>query len=232
MEGTTVSRIAIGFALALISLTAYAEDVIEFPEEQLSQESVYPVFDQPEAVKERNVQFTNKKEVSLGLGSTLNDPFFNTYPIELSGYYHFNEYHAAGIVGAYGFSMKNGYVSQIDAQFVGTNRVDFETAPKINWYVLGEYEFTPYYGKISLSKLNVINLTLSLTAGAGTMSLGTDSSVVMSFGMNQRLFFNKRFGIKPELRALMYQQNDVVLTTPEKKGVLNFVIGLAALYLF
>lgn len=76
--------------IGLTSLNANAE-VIRFPEDELAAESVLPVFDHPEAVKNRNV--VTKKKIELGsyLGYNLTEPFFNPLNLGVSATYHLSE---------------------------------------------------------------------------------------------------------------------------------------------
>jgi outer membrane beta-barrel protein len=206
-------------------------DAVRFPEEELSQESVLPKFDQPEAVKKRVVPFTGRFEVEGFLGFSLSDPFYNSYPVGGALSYHLNEFHSVGFRGAFAISSQAGYVSQIQS-LPGGSSIPFDQASAIKYYTLGEYEFTPYYGKISLTKQTVMNLTISGMLFGGFIGMGTESSVTFGMGLNERFFFSRNLGIKADLRAMFYQQTDVVLQPPAKKNMINLFLTIGVVYLF
>ncbi len=224
------------FLLALVlTISGIAKaETIKFKEEELARESVLPVFDQPEAVKRKLVPFSGRVELEAYVGATLNDPFFNTYPLGGGVSYHLNEFHALGIVGAYHITQQSQYVAQIQT-LPGGSTIPFNASPVLQYFAFGEYEFTPYYGKISLTKQGVMNMTISGTLGAGfvglTSAAGSDSGFGFSGGLNQRLFFTRNFGIKADLKAFFYQQNDIVQVTPSKKLFTNLMVTLGVVYL-
>lgn len=220
-------------ALSLWMAAASAE-TIQFPEEELSQESVLPVFDQPQAVKKRLVPFTDRIELEGSLGASLNDPFFNSYLLGLGGHYHLSEIHSFGLSGAYFMSSQSSYVGQISSQVDPTRLINFNNAPSPQFYFLADYEFTPYYGKISLTKQTVMNLTISGSAGVGVVSTtsaaGNDSSMGFSLGLNERFFFTRNLGIKVDLKTLFYQETDVIATTATRQNVINLMVSLGMVY--
>jgi len=212
-------------------------EVVEFPEEELARESVSPVFDQPEAVKKRLIRTAGRMEMGTFTGVTLNDPFFSSYPLGINLYYHFNEFHSAGIVGAYAVSIQTQYVTQIKEETEApgapaNKKIPFDDAPAPKYYVLGQYEFTAYYGKISFTKQTISNISLGFTAGVGTINLGTDSSVLTAFGLNQRLYITRRISLRADLQAFLYQAKDVVLITPDKKNIITFLVTGGVQFLF
>lgn len=221
--------------ICLFSISLHAEtDVIKFSEQELPRESVLPVFDNPEAVKSRHVPFSNRVELGIFGGATVNDPFYNTFPIGGSVAYHFNDLHAFAIVGSYHIQQQTQYVPQIQALNGGAG-IPFTASSSPQMMVMGEYEFTPYYGKISITKQGTMNLSISMTASGGfisqTSSLETDNGFGFGLGLNQRLFFTRNFGLKIDGKAIFYNQYDVVPQTPQKKLFTNIWIGLGLIYL-
>lgn len=217
------------FVFALPSLAA---EKVEISRDELSRESVTPVFDTPEAVKRRYVSLRKKIEVGIMGGATLNDPFFDNYPLGISAVYHMSETHGFAVNGFFYISSQASVVEQIKNETQAGDSIPFEDAPYPTLMLLAQYEFTPYYGKISFTKQQVNNIWLSFTAGAGSLTLNNDSSLVLAFGMNQRLFLTKRIAFKADLQALFYQQEDIVLRTPEKKNVQAFQLMVGASYVF
>jgi len=219
-------------ALFVLSGLAKADDVVEFPESELARESVLPVFDQPEAVKRRFVPTDGRIEISGFAGTSLNDAFLYNYPFGGEVQYHLSEIHAVGLM-VEGFATSNtGYVSQIQQQVTGGNVIPFAQNPAPTFATLGEYEFTPYYGKISLSKQNVVNLNISATGRVGMVNLSAGgSSFTAGLGINERFFLTRNFGLKLDLSTLFYTKPDVLSKSSGTTTVTELFITLGAVWL-
>ncbi len=216
-----------------LSVNSKAE-VIEFPEEELARESVTPIFDNPEAVKKRLSPMKSRFELGGFSGATLNDPWFNSYPLGFTAHYHFSEMHGVGLMGAFFVSGRTNYVGQLQSTVATGNEIPFDRAPSPKFLGLLEYEFTPYYGKISITKQRIMNLTIAGLAGVGLMGVSSnvksDSSAAFSLGLSQRFFFTRNFGLKADIRTLFYQQEDVVLRVVEKTNFVNVLLTVGAVY--
>lgn len=215
-------------SLILAFGTLATADDIQLPDEALSQESVYPVFEDGQAVKDRLIKKTSRLEANLDFGTFLRDPFYSVYPLSVGALYHLNETHAIGVEGAFALTSQKQQATDIQAQ----TRLSLTNAPQPSYYGFLKYELTPYYGKISVTKDKNYNLDLSVFAGAGYMGLKSEGSVAFTAGINQRFYFSNRFAIKPELRALIYQQNDPVFVTPTKTSIINLMASLGVIFLF
>lgn len=175
---------------------------IQFPEEELARESVYPVFDNPEAVKRRNVETAGRFELGLGGGWSVNDALYD--PLTFGGMltYHFDEVHAAQFYGTIFSSGPSQYVAGLEERGQIKN---LENAPRTKSLMLLNYQITPYYGKISLTKQAVLNLSIYGTAGAGFVDVNGENIFAWSLGLGQKLYFSKNWGLRADLRAVTYQ---------------------------
>jgi outer membrane beta-barrel protein len=232
---TPMGRILLGlFVGAALGFGMLAKaDVVEFSDEELSRESVLPVFDQPEAVKKRVVPTYQRIEAAAYLGLSLNDAFINTVPVGVDVEYHLTEIHALGLNAAYFITSASSYVTQIQQQVPGAVLIPFANNPAPQFMLLGEYEFTPFYGKISVTKQGVANLNIGGTIRAGMLfSTPTESSPVIGIGLNQRFFITRNFGLKLDLQALLYQKTDIIAIPASKNLVTNIMMSLGALWYF
>lgn len=223
------------FLVALFALSglAKADDVVQFPESELARESVLPVFDQPEAVKKRFVPTDGRIEIGGFLGTSLNDAFLYNYPLGIEAQYHLNEISALGLMVEAFASTNTSYVGQLQNQVNGAGqKIPFAQNPQANFAALAEYEFTPYYGKISLSKQNVLNLNISATARAGMLNLSVGgSSIAAGLGLNERFFLTRNFGIKLDLSALLYTKPDILGVANATTTVTELFFTLGAVWL-
>ncbi len=193
------------FLLSSILVLNAQAVTIEFPEEELARESVLPIFDNAIAVKSRLVPTAKRFELGLSTGLGMNEPFFST--LRYGGHvgYHFNETHAVVLMGQlYGDGLNNNGDTLANTVFVGERlRMDF--APQTTYHFLANYQITPYYGKISVFKDFVMNLSLYGLLGLGMMDIGGEATPVFNAGIGQKFYVTKNWGIRADLGLMAYQ---------------------------
>ena len=194
--------VSFGGFLCLFGQLANAVE-IQFSEDELARESVVPVFDNPEAVKLRNVGTKNRFEFGLYGGWTLNDALFSPLTGGGSISYNFTEVHAAQVQAGIFSTSPSQYVSDIEGSSRG-NVKNLANSPAPKLLMMANYQITPYYGKVSITKQNVMNLSLFGTLGVGTIQIGDSSSLVFGLGLGQKLYLGKNWGLRADLKALFY----------------------------
>lgn len=207
----------LALAMLLSPRPVFAEtrkQVIEFPEEELASESVLPVFDKPEAVKSRIVNTAHRLELGIVGSYSLTEPFFN--PLAFGGMvtYHFNEISGINIFGQAYMSGISSYAKQLDPIPTSDGSpgayAHLEYAPAPKYLLLANYQYTGFYGKISLTKDYVMNLHLYGLAGIGAMGVGDSTAPVGSIGIGQKFYFGPNFAFRFDLRGLLYNGPDVL----------------------
>jgi outer membrane beta-barrel protein len=206
--------------LALLSTYSHLgfADEIEFPEEELARESTLPVFDKQRAVLNRTVVTEKHFELGVGGGLEMNEPYYNDYMFQAMGTYNFTERSAVNILGLmwmdglsdYGEQLKKGRVS-------GPNifpAFDASKAPHPKFGLFANYEFIAYYGKISISKQSVMNLNTFAVAGLGYINLDSTNAIGLNLGVGQNFFLTKNFGLRADLRWLIFQGPDPTSVRP------------------
>lgn len=188
------------FVLSISSL-AKAADSVEVPLDELAQESVYPVFDHPQSVKSRNVTTKSRIDVGLFGGYALTEPIYDTAKFGVAANYHFSELHSLGVV----FSQNSSGLSKDAQGLKDSHNLDFNRAPKPKNTVLLDYNFKPYYGKLSLTKSAVINTTIYASGAAGMVAYENKSYPAVAVGMGERFYFNKSLSLKTDLRLFVHQ---------------------------
>jgi outer membrane beta-barrel protein len=190
----------------LISFSAMAV-TIEFPEEELARESVLPVFDNTVAVKSRLVPTEGRFEFGLALGLALNEPFFNTTRFGGHLAYHFTETHGVLLNGQFymdGLGDNGQSLANTNFNNAGTFiRMNF--APQPQYHFFANYQITPYYGKISVFKDFVMNLSLYGMLGLGMVDVGGETTPAFNIGIGQKFYFSKRWGIRADLGLMAYE---------------------------
>lgn len=185
-------------------------DTIEFPEEELATETVLPVFEKVRSVLNRNVETAKRIEIGGGVGLALNEPFYN--PLNFSGNvtYHLTNQHAFNANAHFFMGGTTDYADQLK-RGEGLNAgqsFDPSEAPEPKFMVFGNYQFTAYYGKLSVSKQSVMNLTLFGLAGVGVVQTGGISNLGVNVGFGQNFYFTPQLAARFDLKLVMYNGPD------------------------
>lgn len=171
-----------------------------FPEEELAKESVLPVFDVPTMVRNRNVTVDGRFEIGGFGGWVTDEPIYNQTIVGGIATYHFNEVHGLNVfygqyikgVGKYADGLKNA---------VG---LDFSKTFAPESYVVGNYQLTGYYGKISLLKNWNASIHLYGLLGVGAVMYQGVSEFALDYGIGQRIYFTKNFALRFDYRFMRY----------------------------
>jgi outer membrane beta-barrel protein len=232
--------------LLLASYSAWGAEDIEVPEEELARETTLPVFDKRRAVLNRLVLTEKKMEFGGGVGLEMNEPFYNDYMFNFQGTYNFTETSSVNVLGLFWMDGLSDYGEQLKAGVDKpgtTNDVapfDAAKAPHPVWGLFANYQFIAYYGKISISKLGVMNLNLFGLAGLGYINMDSANAFGLNLGMGQNFFFTKNFGLRFDIRWLIFQGPDATSralgvsdnpTTFDDRIFYNGQMGLNAIFI-
>ena len=193
---------------------AASTQVIEFPKDELASESVLPIFDRPEATKQRLVSTAKRLEIGAFGTYAMTEAFYN--PLSFGGMvtYHLDETHGINLMGSYNLAGVTSYAEQLnpirDQNGNPTSFANLQYAPAPKYIALASYQFTAFYGKISLSKDHVMNLHLYGLAGLGMMGIGDSSFPVASAGIGQKFYLGRQFALRFDMRGVIYSGPDVV----------------------
>ncbi len=189
------------FLVGLISLCAHAEDNVNVPADELTQETVYPIFDNPVSVKNRNIQDSGVLDLGVFGGLAITEPISNTTKIGIDANYHFNETHSFGILYA-----KNSTGLSKDAQGLKSDfGLDFGRAPFPEYTLMGDYNFKAFYGKLSVTKDGVINTSIYGSLAGGVVKYVHKSYPALAVGVGERFYFGHHWSLKVDLRLYAHQ---------------------------
>lgn len=205
-----MGRFFLFFLICLFSFGLEAKQVIEFPEDELPRESVLPTFQDELMIKNRRVPLARRFQMDAGLTIFPKEPFYPcceevSYHASLG--YHLNETH--------GFSMRAIFLKQglgkygralSSEEYRGSVDFDPEHAPQPKQIFTIQYEPTIYYGKISLLKNFVMNLSLYGLFGSGVVYYG-EKEMFPHFimGLGKKFYFTKNFGLRFDLTYWSYR---------------------------
>lgn len=205
-------------ALLFVSITQVTQaKKIRLADDELSQEAVMPVFDEKTVIKNRRV--SHKKRIELGFygGNVLSEAIYDPMTFGASVAYHFDNTHGLFInFGFYqdklsgnGERLKNGDVFEVAG---ATQYFDASRAPQKEFMLAGHYQYSAYYGKVSLTKESVMNLSLYGLLGGGVYSIGGEISPMVNVGIGQRFYFTKNVAFRLDLLLSSYYGPDITST--------------------
>lgn len=178
-------------------------DVVKFPEEELATESVLPKFDFPDSVRNRNVITANKFEMGAYLGWNTTEPILNQGKYGLNVGYHWSE--TSSLILNYTLylpGLNTTYTDGLDQ----TYNLDFGRSPKIKSSSYLNYEWKIYYGKISVTKQGVINVSVYPILGAGMTAYEHKNYFGVNGGIGQKFYFTKSFALRADIKMQIAQQ--------------------------
>lgn len=204
-----LKTISLLILLNFVSLKAWSEQ-IKFPQEELATESVLPVFDQPQAVKNRLVSLAGRFEIGAGMSYDLVEPFFTPYGFNGQASYNFNETHGISLFYANYLQGTTSYVNQLNNIPNTSSKFNLQYAPPPKFMFIADYQYTAFYGKMSFAKDFVMNLSLYGLLGAGTIQIGDSSNPLVNIGLGQKFYFSPHHAIRFDLRFNYYNGPNVV----------------------
>ena len=191
---------ALPLVVLLTSTEVFAEDV-EVPADELAQESVYPVFDNPVSLKNRNVKDSRTFDVGFFGGLALTEPIYNTTKFGVAANYHFSETHSLGILYA-----KNSNGLSRDGQGLKDDfGLDFGRAPAPDYSLMGDYNYKLFYGKLSITKHGVMNTSIYTSAAFGMIKYVHKSYPALAVGIGEKFYFTNHLSLKVDLRLYAHQ---------------------------
>ena len=75
-------------------------------------------------------------------------------------------------------------------------------------YYLAQYQFTGFYGKLSLAKENSVNVHIFGLLGAGFTDFGGRQELTTDFGFGHKFYINNKTVVCVEMRYMRYNGTD------------------------
>ena len=182
-------------AMMTLSFHAMAADV-DVPEDELAQETVYPIFDNPVSLKNRNVRDFKTMDVGIFGGLALKEPIQSTTKIGFTASYHFSEVHSLG----FSYAKNNTGLSR-DAQGLKDDfGLDYSRAPSLDYTLMADYNFKLFYGKLSITKNTVMNTSVYFSGSGGIVKFSHKSYPAVALGVGEKFYFDNHWALKLDLK--------------------------------
>ena len=190
----------------LYPLTGEAAKV-RFSKEELAKESVLPVFDPMHLVLGRNVTLSKRLEVGVSLSFGLDEPFY--FPVYATGLlaFYMTETHGVSLTGTWFPPLKERFllIEPDGMELKNKFNIDVWNNPYPQMMGFLNYQYTPFYGKISIAKTIVTNLSIYGFAGPGIVMFN-ESTVTPAgnMGLGLKIYFNRWLALRGGLRFYGY----------------------------
>ena len=219
----------------LVSWSFFAHSAtIKFPETELPSEYALPYFKKQRAVLNRNVSLARRMVFSSSYVLRTDEPFFYPHSFQGSIAFYWSESHGIGVstlffpffvsnnrllLGQAGRTLREkGTEVRISGQKSEEGSLfDFSKAPAPFVGFFMNYYFSPFYGKLSLSKTLAFNFSLYSVLGLGVINFKQYNTVrpllIMPagyIGLGQRFYFNRWLALNGGADFLMYKGFNVV----------------------
>lgn len=180
---------------------AFAEANVNVPTDELTQETVYPVFDNPTSVKNRNIKDSKVVDIGVFGGLAITEPISNNNKFGVAINYHFNETHSFGVLWA-----KNSTGLSQDAKGLKDDfGLDFMRAPYPEYTLMGDYNYKAFYGKLSVTKNGVVNTSIYGSLAGGMVKYIHKSYPALAVGIGERFYFGSHWSLKVDFRVYAHQ---------------------------
>ena len=211
------------FFLFVFSISTSAK-VIQFPDQELASEYVFPVFKKTRAVLNRKITLSKRFEIRFSGAFRTDEPLYNPFSALASLSFYWSEFHGIGVSGLFffpGYSKMGEGLKTAGIKTKKTEEVkyyfDAGLAPHPLMGVFLNYQFSPLYGKISITKKAVLSFALYTFFGAGALGLKHGDEPLhmipaIHFGLGQRFYFNRYFALDGGLDMLLYRGPNPVLS--------------------
>lgn len=196
-------------------------EVIRFADDELAQETVLPLFDPVRATQNRNVITAKKFELGIFAGANFTEPILNQSKFGLNLGYNTSEDRAINVnFSSWVQGLNTQYTDGIKEEADGTNpfstQYDFNRSPKLKYSLFVDYEWKLFYGKISITKGGVTNLTLYPFAGIGVNVFQHKALPGIEGGIGQKYYFGKSVALRIDFKLQVAQ-----MTSPFASGALR-----------
>jgi len=174
---------------------------------------------------------------------SLNDAFYQKLGGGLSFGYHFSDAFALHLIVTYSLNLGTSNATYHPTSGEGEASIPY--AGKRNILASVDFSWAPVYGKISVAGEWILHFDTYLLAGLGMIGGDIQKDVASTktslnpgfgadFGLGFRLFFNRTFALRAELRDYMIFSDKVSVNGKARSDVQNqllFNLGLSIFFL-
>ena len=189
----------------------------------------------------RGIQWrTQRSEISVVIGPTVEDPYFKNLVFSLGYNYHITNWLAVGLNAGYTLPIKTKLAKEIEAERTSPGNSFSIPATYLGFVGDLHMEISPIYGKSMVMNSGVLAYDFHILLGAGFMQVvwnedvksrikATESEFAIApmWGAGTRLFINRMFAVTVDVKdyfARMYTHGNTDYDVPKKKWEHNIAV--------
>jgi len=188
-----------------------------------------------EVVQNRMYSKKHRLTLLLSAGTTSTDPFLDVKTVGGALGFHFSESFGVNAVYKKYLVSSSSYLSELERGLI-TGASSTANTNKPNAYYGGEIEYSPLYGKISLSGSSIVHYDAHFLLGLGVTDTESGKYLTPSIGFGPQFYLSKGLALRLDYRLAMFKETipeKVLLTRPNAGERTNYshqvAIGLEVL---
>ena len=163
-----------------------------------------------EVVQNRNYSKKNRISLQFGAGTVSTDPFLDVKSVGGAIGFHFSEELGLNLVGRKYIVNDSSYLTELQQGLVTGTPSSANTNKPIS-YMGGELEYSPFYGKISLTGSSIVHYDAHFLLGAGMTDTDSGKYFTPSIGFGPQFYLGNSVALRLDYRLSHYKE-----TIPEK----------------
>lgn len=168
----------------------------------------------------QNRQYSKKNRLSLqafaGTGST--DPFLSVKSIGGALGFHFTEEFGVSAIYRKFIVSNSSYYSELESGMINGAKFGANTN-RPDSFIGGEIEYSPFYGKISLSGSNIVHYDAHFLIGGGVTDTVSGKYFTPSIGFGPQIYLSNSFAIRLDYRFAMYKETILETVQPAIRSI-------------
>lgn len=172
-----------------------------------------------EVVQNRLYSKKNRLSLQIGAGTVSTDPFLNVKSVSGGIGFHFSESLGLYAIGRKYLVSDSSYLTEL-RNGVTTGAATSANVNRPNSYFGGELQYSPFYGKMSLSGASIIHYDAHFLLGLGVTDTESGKYSTPSIGFGPEFYLGKTVAVRLDYRLTYYSETirERILTTRTTAG--------------
>jgi outer membrane beta-barrel protein len=155
----------------------------------------------------QNRLYSKKHRLSLqaNVGTVSTDPFLSVQTLSGAVGFHFTETLGVNAIYRKYLVKDSGYMEELRTGLVTGARSEANTNKPISFYG-GELQYSPLYGKISLSGSNIVHYDAHFLLGAGFTETASGKYFTPTIGVGPQFYLSNTFALRLDYRLGVFKE--------------------------
>lgn len=172
------------------------------PVQSLSDLATLAPFSDVAVIQRRFLPKTGRFELTGGIFSNLNNPFFNAIGADVRAAYYIREQYALEVIGAFASTSNRQVTDDLEKR----RKISTDTVVSSKGFYALAFKWNPIYGKITWLNKSIVPFDLNFNIGAGnTITTDNQSAPTLHLGTSQVFAWSKSMAFRWDLIWNAYQ---------------------------